>query len=310
MAETTRKSHDDHEHFSVTLFILTVVGTLGLSFLLVSQCAPAVWAREISAPLWKGVVVFVSVNLLNCFVEYFFHRYILHTPAIPFFRYFYRQHTLHHALTRIGSRVGADHRTSLVIENKFPILEPEQGEASFFPWYSLFIFSLILTPVLGAMAWVLPSFPWLLAGYVSLAGSLCIYEISHAISHLPFSFWEPLMRRRYTGSFWRLLYSFHLRHHAVIDCNESISGFFGLPIADWVFGTCVVPETLFENGEHASQGKFTSPRPRALIRWLDRLAAHSVSRRRERVKTHRPDAKHAPHAVASGVNRHVHRKHP
>lgn len=281
MAEKPRQLHDDHEHFSVTLFALTITGTLAVFFFAIRECAPALWAREVSAPIWKAAIVFVSVNLFSCFTEYFFHRYVLHTPAIPLLRYFYRQHTRHHALTRVGRRVGPDERVTLVIENKFPILEPEQGEASFFPWYSLIIFSLILTPVLGLTAWILPSFPWFLAGYVSLAGSLCIYELSHAVSHLPLSFWEPLTRRRYTGSFWRMIYSFHLRHHAVIDCNESISGFFGLPIADWTFNTCVIPPTLFADGEQANKEKFTSPRPRALIRWLDRLAAKSVQQKRQ-----------------------------
>jgi hemolysin III len=83
------------------------------------------------------------------------------------------------------------------------------------------------------------------------------------------------------GRFWQPVYAFHLRHHAVTDCNESISGFFGLPVADWLFGTCVIPQTIYENGEEWSPDKFRSPHPRALIRRLDTWAHHVVQRRRQ-----------------------------
>jgi hemolysin III len=66
----------------------------------------------------------------------------------------------------------------------------------------------------------------------------------------------------------------------VIDCNESISGFFGLPVADWVFGTCVVPQTIYAEGEEWTDEKFRSPKPRALIAWLDAWALRVVQRRR------------------------------
>jgi len=62
---------------------------------------------------------------------------VLHKPAVPFLRRFYRQHTLHHALTRIARKQTRDGRGLMFIENKYPILEPEQNEAAFFhftPW--------------------------------------------------------------------------------------------------------------------------------------------------------------------------------
>jgi hemolysin III len=275
-------SAEKHEHFSLPLFAFTVVVTLGGLFALVWLIVPQVWFEQLSAPFWKGAVVFGVVTLINCFVEYFFHRYVLHTPAIPFLRRLYRQHTHHHALTRIVRKSGGGGREIFFIENKFPIIEPEQGEASFFPWYSLAVFALLLTPLLTLLQWQLPSFPWFFVGFLALASSLAMYEIVHAIDHWPFQRWSPLIDHPRWGRFWRGIYGFHLRHHAVIHCNESISGFFGLPIADWAFGTCVIPKTIFADGERATDAKFASPKPRAVIRLLDSWAAKAVHRHRAR----------------------------
>ena len=62
------------------------------------------------------------------------------------------------------------------------------------------------------------------------------------------------------GAFWRAAYSFHLRHHAVIDCNESISGFFCLPLADWAFGTCLMPRTIYSDGEEWTPAGIQEPK--------------------------------------------------
>lgn len=274
-------AHDhEHEHFSLPLFTLTVVLTLGVLGGVMRWFFPDLWAAQLAAPVWKGVCVFVAISLFNAFMEYFFHRYVLHTPAVPFLRRMYRQHTLHHALTRIIRKRLPDGNGVLVIENKFPIVEPEQGEASFFPWYSLAVFALVLTPVLAALQWLFPSFPWFVGGFLALTSSLALYEILHAINHWPIERWAPLMQHPRWGRFWRPIYGFHLRHHAVIDCNESISGFFGLPVADWVFGTCVIPKTVYADGEASTPETFASPKPVGFIRALDRWAAETVRRQR------------------------------
>jgi hemolysin III len=273
-------NHAKHEEFSLPLFVVTVLTTLAVLFGALWQLAPRFWAEQFLAPLWHGAVVVAAVCLLNCFIEYFLHRYVLHSPAIPILRYFYQQHTLHHAITRVGRKRARDGRGILFIENKFPIVEAEQGEASFFPWYTLAVFALLFTPLLAVMQWLVPAFPWFVGGFVALALSLTLYELLHAINHWPFEKWEPLITHRFWGVMWQPIYAFHLRHHAVTDCNESISGFFGLPIADWVFGTCVVPTTVYADGEEWTAEKFRSPRPRWLIRRLDLWANRVVQRRR------------------------------
>jgi hemolysin III len=277
-----------HEEFSLPLFVLTVLATLVALLAALRLLAPVVWTAQFLAPVWQGVTAFLVISLVNTFVEYFFHRYVLHTPAIPFLRRLYKQHTLHHALTRIARKQSRDGRGILFIENKFPIIEPEQGEASFFPWYSLAIFALVLSPLLALLQWLLPTFPWFFGGFAALAVSLTLYEVLHAINHWPFEKWEPLITHPFWGRFWMPAYAFHLRHHAVIDCNESISGFFGLPVADWVFGTCVIPQTIYAEGEEWTPDKFRSPTPRAIIARLDAWADRVVRQRREQTSSTQP----------------------
>jgi len=279
---TSSDSHSSRkvEQFSPGLFFLTVALSLAGLFSVVRFAAPGVWHLQLRATWWEFAVAALAISLFNCFVEYFFHRYVLHRPAIPGLGRLYRQHTLHHALTRIGRRPSRDGRGFLCVENKFPIVEPEQGEGSFFPWYSMLAFALVLAPVLTALEWLAPAFPWFVAGFAALACSLTLYETLHAINHWRFEKWAPLVDHPRWAWFWRPVYSFHLRHHAVIDCNESISGFFGLPVGDWVFRTCVIPPTIYADGEEWQAENFVKPRGAALIRWLDRVALRSVTAQR------------------------------
>jgi hemolysin III len=273
-------SEPEHPPFSLALFITTILGSLALLLAALRFVFPHVWDAQFLATFWKGLAAFLAVSLLNCFVEYIFHRYVLHKPAIPFLRRFYRQHTLHHALTRIARKTTRDGKGLMFIENKYPILDHDQNEASFFPWYTLLTFAGILTPLFFLLQWALPSFPWFFSGFAALASSLAIYELVHAVEHWPLEVWEPLMESRRWGFFWRPAYSFHLRHHAVIDCNESISGFFCLPLADWVFGTCLMPRSIYADGEEWTADEFKSPRPIWPIRMLDLAADRAVQRHR------------------------------
>ena len=172
----------------------------------------------------------------------------------------------------------------MVVENKFPIVEIEQGEASFFPWFTLAIFAGLLTPLLILGQWLMPSYPWFIGGYLALVSSLTLYELLHAINHWPIEKWLPLVESRHWKWFWHPVYSFHLRHHAVIDCNESISGFFGIPLADWVFGTCVIPKSIYADGDEWQESEFTRPRPYWLIRVMDQWAVGVVQKRRQAAK--------------------------
>jgi hemolysin III len=286
MSANPGASHHVEEKFSLPLFLFTVVASLaGLTLLLWLAAPAAVWHTQLAAPWWQFAAVFLLVHLGTCFIEYGFHRYVLHKPVVPFLSRFYRQHTLHHSLTRIGRRFTPGGREVPFIENIYPVTTPEQGEASFFPWYTLAVFAAVLTPFLIVGQWLAPSFPWFFAGYCSVAFALALYEIFHAIEHWAFERWAPLIESKNFGWFWRSVYSFHLRHHAVIDCNEAISGFFTLPVFDWLFGTFLLPKSLYVDGSEWKPSEFTSPRPYALIRWCDAKSDAIVAARRLSART-------------------------
>jgi len=279
------------EKFSLPLFLLTVsvslAGLVGLVWLLAPQ---AVWQAQIAFPVWPFIGAFLAVHLLTCLFEYFFHRYVLHRPVVGFLSRFYKQHTLHHNLTRIGRRRTPGGREVPFVENIYPVTTPEQGEASFFPWYTLLAFAAFLTPVFALLQWLMPTWPWFFAGYGALAFALALYEVFHAIEHWAFERWAPLIESKSFGWLWRRVYSFHLRHHAMIDSNEGISGFFTLPVFDWVFGTAVMPKTLFIHGSEWDASEFTRPRPYAFIRWCDERADAIVKGRRDRARIAAPAA--------------------
>lgn len=292
-------SHAGHheEKFSPWLFIATILVSLAGMFAVIAFAFPGVWQAQLDATWLSFLIVFVSVHAIAGIFEYFFHRYILHAPLVPLLSYFYRQHTLHHALTHIGY-----HRSKItnaevpglidndpapaaapqhVARNTFPIEQEKQHEASYFPWYSLLIFSLVITPLLVGAHFIFPTAPIFLAGYLAVAFSLSLYELIHAVEHWPQDTWDRLIEHPRYGRIWRKAYAFHLRHHADIRCNEGISGIFGLPLVDFALGTYVDPETLYTHGEHVHADEFVSPRPRfGFIRWLDRRADEAVKKRR------------------------------
>jgi hemolysin III len=274
--------------FSAPLFILTITLTLVALFGILALAVPAVWHAQLAAG-WKAVlIVFLAVHLVAAFVEFVFHRYVLHAPLVPFLSYFYKQHTLHHALTRVGyQKSKRGEQVPYLVENlavnRYPIMEEPQYEASYFPWYSLAIFALLASFILAPLQAMLPDAPVFLGGFLAIAWSLSLYELIHAVEHWPQATWDRLIESPAFGRFWRKAYAFHLRHHADIRSNEAISGFFGLPVVDVILGTYLDPETLYRHGQPVDPKEFVSPRPRfALIRWLDRQADESVRRRRKR----------------------------
>ncbi len=274
--------------FSAVLFLITIGLSLAALCGLMALLLPDLWAVQLAASWPALLAVFLSVHVAAGFGEFFFHRYVLHAPLIPWLSYFYRQHTLHHALTRVGYRKvrpGAE-ETPCLVENHYPIETEKQYEASYFPWYSLVGFSLGASVILAPVQWLLPSAPIFLSGFLAIAWSLALYELIHAVEHWPQATWDRLVNHPRFGGFWRKAYAFHLRHHADIRCNEAISGVFGLPVVDVILGTYVDPETLYRHGQTAPATEFVSPRPRfGLIRWLDRRAEQSVEHRR-RKRTH------------------------
>ena len=73
------------EELSLPLFFATVAASLAVLYGLFWLSAPtAVWTREITAGAGCFIGAFLVVKMFNCFMEFFFHRYVLHKPVIPF----------------------------------------------------------------------------------------------------------------------------------------------------------------------------------------------------------------------------------
>jgi hemolysin III len=271
-------NHDDEKfkHFSLPLFLFTIFTSTACYLGLLALVAPGVWEIQIQASFKSLIITFLLLHLFNAFAEHLFHRYILHTPAIPGLAYFYKAHTRHHALTHIV------YKKVTGVHNVYPIIEEKQHENSFFPWYAYAAFILFLTMPFSILQWLLPNAPIFLAGSLALAWTISLYEIFHALEHKPLEKWIPLLEHenRLERLFWRAAYAFHLRHHADIKCNEGISGFFGIPIADFLFKTWINPKTLYEHGRHVNMTEFQSPTPVSFIRFLDKWAENRIKKKR------------------------------
>jgi len=90
---------------------------------------------------WQSILaVFLVTHLAAAFVEFFFHRYVLHAPLLPFLSRFYKQHTLHHALTRVGYQKAKNGQQvpvliDTVAVNVYPIEKEPQYES--YPYVSI-----------------------------------------------------------------------------------------------------------------------------------------------------------------------------
>ena len=266
---------EHRRRFSIARFSLLVVLQLVLLYLGLRFAFPKLWATSVEAGAWAFVLVFLGFHLFIAFFEWYFHRYVLHGVTAWWLKRFARAHRHHHSLTPIRLRPVVEGSDRFVL-NEYPITREEQYPDSDFPVYALVAFWALFTPLLLPVQWLLPKLPVLLAGYAAIAWSMTLYEILHAIDHWPYEWWQRATEHPRFGAFWRRLYGFHLMHHANIGCNEAISGFFGLPIPDWCFGTYHQPKELLLEGRMATAADFAIRPPRRFVGWVDRWA-----RRRE-----------------------------
>jgi hemolysin III len=271
-----------HRRFSIIRFLLLTVLQVGILFFALQLAAPGIWRRQFEAGPLAIVLIFVGWHLFLSFFEWFFHRYVLHFITISWLRKFASEHRLHHSLTAVRLRPASE-GSDRVILNEYPITQEEQFESSAFPFYSLTLFWLFFTPLVVGLQLLWPHLPFLLGGYAAIAWSMGLYEVLHAIDHWPYGWWRRAIEHRIYGPFWRRVYGFHLMHHANVSCNESISGFFSLPVPDWCFGTYHQPEQLLLEGRKATAKEFTIPPPYAFVRKLDRWARGREARSQRRV---------------------------
>jgi hemolysin III len=239
--------------------------------LAVRWLAPALWTRELAAGPWAIVLVFLAAHLVTCFFEWFFHRYLLHSVILGWLRWLAGAHRNHHALTSI--QLARDEAgPGRFVLNRYPIVDEDQLEDAVFPVYALLVFWLVFTPLIVGAQLALPHAPVVVGGYAAVTWAMISYETLHAVEHLPYAWWERATEHPRYGWLWRRLYGFHHFHHANVGSNEAISGFFGLPLADWLFRTYHQPAELLLHGRIATARDFQVRAPWSFVVAWDRWA--------------------------------------
>lgn len=271
------------EKFSIFWFAVQAVAQYALLLVAFRFLLPGVWAKQFAAGWLALLLAFLGGHLFLCFFEWVFHRYVLHSVTSPVLQWFASGHRSHHGLTPIKLQPAPEGHDRYVL-NRYPIIEEEQHLDSAFPWYAIVAFWAFFTPLLVGVQFLLPKAPVLMGGYAAITWSMCLYEILHAIEHRPYEWWKHATEHPRFGAFWRRIYGFHHMHHANISCNEAISGFFSLPIADWTFGTYHQPKELLLEGRVATAKDFAVPPPPGWVRWLDSWARKRESEIRRREK--------------------------
>lgn len=257
--------------FSIKRFLLLVFIQFGLLFLGLAWAFPTLWQNQRAAGFGAFVLVFLGMHLFNSLFEWGFHRYVLHAATFAWAKHLARDHRLHHSLTPIRLRRNEAGPGRIVL-NRYPIVEVSQFEASAFPWYALLSFWALFTPLLIGVQLCLPHAPVMLGGYTAITWSMISYEVFHAVEHYPYAWWKRVVEDKHFGWFWQRVYGFHHFHHANVNVNETISGFFGLPVFDWLFRTCHFPQRLLLEGRLATADEFHAAPPRRFVAWLDAWA--------------------------------------
>jgi hemolysin III len=257
--------------FSIPRFLLVILLQFAGLLLAMRFMVPAVWARQVAAGAGAIALVFLASHLVTCLFEWFFHRYLLHSVTIGWLQGLAHSHRTHHSLTPI--QLARDEAgPGRIVLNRYPIVDEEQLENAVFPPHALLSFWLVFTPLIVGGQLLFPHAPVLIGGYAAVTWAMISYEIFHAIEHLPYEWWARATEHPRYGWAWRRLYGFHHFHHANVGSNEAISGFFGLPLADWIFRTYHQPAELLLQGRIATAKDFQVREPWSFVVAWDRWA--------------------------------------
>lgn len=271
------------------------------AFAVVRYFFPATWEAQWSWGLGGVVLTTLAFNLVFCFGEYLFHRYLLHANSISFLGKLSFSHLAHHKLTNI--KFPGDH-----VVSAYPIVDKEHDEFATFPPYALLAFMLFLTPFLAVIAFSFPQIPVLIGGYSAITIAHYLYETIHVAHHTPYDpYWKSKIEWPVLGTLWRKLYGFHQAHHANYKCNMNIAGFYGVPLADLVLGTYEQPAVLLIDGAPATKelaARLTktphwpiSVMDSALLKRRRRMVREQEERAARRAAAESHGATHAPRHV-------------
>ena len=254
---------------ALPLFALFIALQLAALLALVRYLFRSTWDQHLSSGIWAIVIACLICNLVLCFGEYFFHRYLLHIETVRFLRTLCTSHLAHHKLTSIGFD-DAENK----VRSAYPIGDVEHDDQATFPPWALIPFFAGFTPFFAPIAFSFPKLPILVGGYAAIAIAHFLYEAIHVAHHQPYeAWWKRKLDSPVFGRAWRKMYGFHQAHHANHKCNLNVAGFFGIPLADLVFGTYRQPDQLLLDGAPATKesARRLTPQPRWPISWLDRV---------------------------------------
>ena len=159
-------------------------------------------------------LAFVCYFLYESFFEWFFHRYLFHSPAL--IKATYRAHHLvHHQKYKYEAHL-YEHR------------EGEEKSHISMDWFALPLFLGFHLPIFAAIQWI-TGIPSLWGGIASVVAYYAVYEYFHYYMHVPSSFWFEK-----TGIF-KYVKEHHRIHHRHMQKNYNV--FF--PLADLCLGTYI-----------------------------------------------------------------------
>jgi len=259
------------------LFGVFILAHLVVLFAFLRFAFPWTWQQQLSAGWGAIILTCLACNLVFCFGEFFFHRYLLHIDSIKWLGKLCYAHRAHHKLTSIRF----DDRDNAV-RSLYPIHDLDHDDSSTFPPYALVMFFAFWTPFFAVTAFSFPQFPILIGGYVALAIAHFLYETLHVLHHNPHEWWEGKIKLPLLGTLLHKMYGFHQAHHANYHCNMNIAGFFGFPVADLALRTYKQPDTLLIEGAPGTKAaaRALTPQPRWPVSAMDR----AVIKRRARMK--------------------------
>ncbi len=259
---------------STLLAVVFVLGQLLALFIGLKILLPNVWTRQIEAgwPLILGL--FLSISVSTCFVEWFVHRDILHKVIVSYFRDICRRHERHHGLTLINLKRSETAGMAKIV-SRYPIVKFEQNESVSFPDYMLVLFFVFYSVPLGLLQCLFPSMPFLLAGYTAVACSYGLYEVFHPLEHKSDEWWEARIKNpiaRMLQYYLAPIRRFHEYHHLNTNYNMAIVGFFGIPLADMVFGTYKTLAYSLDDGSLMSFDELRPSQPGRFVKKHDHWA--------------------------------------
>lgn len=252
----------------VPVFSVRVALLLALLLIVLKNLTPSIWARNLEAGILIISIAFVFAIGVNCINEWIFHRWVLHAKPHAWAQHPADKHREHHRLTSV--ELDKSHDPSVVVSN-YAIMDADQYIHAQFPWWALPAFWAVYAIPLFGVQLMVPTVPILVPGFIGVAFTVWFYEVNHFVEHLPYPMWQRMFRWPYIGRLMQRAYGFHLMHHAHPKINEGIAGFFGIKLADRLFGTYYLPPKLLVDGIVATAADFQIPKPRAIVRWVDKI---------------------------------------